>query len=464
MKDILIMGAGPAGMATAMELYRAGKKFIVVEKDARVGGLSQTYSFGAFRTDNGPHRFFSKNRYLYDFIKDLLKEDWIVVNRLTRFFIGGKFYRYPVEWKDTLTTMGPLKAIQILLDYAIARILYRGKDPKNFEEYAISNFGRSLAEFNVLNYTEKIWGIPCSELSVDWASQRIQDLSIWGLIKKVLFGKGGARTLVDQFYYPAHGTGLIYEKIREKVENGNEFVFNTGPQRLVHGSGIIRAVHLENGKTIEPSMVVSSIPVTSLLEALDPAPPREVMGAASKLRYRSQVYLFLTLNKPSVSKDQWIYFPDRDIPFGRISEMKNFSDCMSPPGETSLFIEFFCWEGDATWNASKEELLELAVPWLQKLEFLKKEEIVDSFHLKRKNVYPLYDLAYQTHLSVVKNYLDSFSNLIYIGRPGRFRYTNQDHSLEMGILAAQTCVGGKRYDLDAVGAGKEYFEKGYVVS
>lgn len=464
MHDILILGAGPAGMAAAMELFRAGKKIAVVEKDTQVGGLSQTYRFGEFKTDNGPHRFFSKNKYLYDFIRNLLKEDWIVVNRQTRFFIGGKFYRYPVEWKDALLTMGFLQAARILLDYAAARIRYRGRAPKNFEEYAISNFGKSLAEFNVLNYTEKIWGIPCSELSVDWASQRIQDLSIWELIKKMLFKGGGARTLVDQFYYPADGTGMIYEAIRSQVGKENEFLMETVPKKIIHKGGIVERVELQNGRLFEPSFLISSIPVTELLNILDPAPPREVLEAARKLRYRSQVYLFLTLNKPSVSPDQWIYFPDKQVPFGRISEMKNFSGHLSPPGKTSLFIEFFCWESDSVWNAPKEELTEQTIPWLEQLGFLNRADVENVFHLKRKNVYPLYDLAYRTHLSAVKKYLDGFSNLSFIGRPGRFRYTNQDHSLEMGILAARGCIEGKRYDFDAVGSGKEYFEKGYIVS
>jgi protoporphyrinogen oxidase len=176
------------------------------------------------------------------------------------------------------------------------------------------------------------------------------------------------------------------------------------------------------------------------------------------------VYLFITINKPSVMKDQWIYFPNPEIPFARISEMKNFSKKMSPLDKTSLFIEFFCWEGDEVWNKSKEELFELTISHLEKLDFLKRDEVIDIYHIKQKNSYPVYDLTYKEHLEIVKNYLNSFVNLIYIGRPGRFRYTNQDHSLEMGILAARSVIEGKSYDIENIGKEKEYFEKGYITN
>jgi protoporphyrinogen oxidase len=185
-----------------------------------------------------------------------------------------------------------------------------------------------------------------------------------------------------------------------------------------------------------------------------------VRSAAANLRFRSQVYLFLIIDKPRVSPDQWVYFPDKEIPFGRISEMKNFSPRMSPVDKTSLFIEFFCWEDDEIWRASKDELLEMAVGWLDRLGFVKRREVLECHFHRERSVYPVYDLAYREHLTVVMEYLDRFANLLYIGRPGRFKYTNQDHSLEMGFAAARTIVEGNRFDLDAAGAEQEYFEAG----
>jgi len=461
-KDILILGAGPAGMACAMELFKAGANFTLVEKAEQVGGLAKTYQFGKFRTDNGPHRFFSQNKYLYDFVEDLLGERWIKVDRFTRFYINGKFYKYPVEWKNALFTMGLWKSSRVFLDYLIERLKFFKGEPENFEEYIVSTFGRTLAEFNFLNYTEKVWGLPCSKLSVDWANQRIRGLTVTSLLKSALFNKISAKSLVDQFYYPSLGTGLIYEEIKKRIEKKCPVLLKRSPTEIKHSKNRITEVILNTGDNFKPDNLVSSIPLPFFVKLLNPAPPKNVLEALKNLRYRSQVYLFLTIDKPSVSKDQWIYFPGYEVPFGRVSEMKNFSKEMAPPDKTSLFVEYFCWEGDDIWNKNKEELKEITVTWLEKLGLIKSNEVLDSFLIKQPNVYPVYDLDYKKHLDVLKAYLDGFSNLMYIGRPGRFKYNNQDHSLEMGILAARSIIEGKKYNIEDVGAEKSYFERGYL--
>jgi protoporphyrinogen oxidase len=219
-EEVLILGAGPAGMAAAFELYRAGKSFLVIEKNERVGGLARTFQYGEFRTDTGPHRFFSQNQYLYDFIEDLLGESWIKVDRLTRFYINDKFFLYPVQLKNALLNVGFSGAFRILFDYLSQRVkkIFVNKDLVSFEEQVVSDFGRALAELNMLNYTEKIWGLPCSEISPDWSKQRIKGLSLKEVIKKAIIkSKAGPKTLVDQFYYPDLGTGLIYERIKERI-------------------------------------------------------------------------------------------------------------------------------------------------------------------------------------------------------------------------------------------------------
>jgi len=142
--------------------------------------------------------------------------------------------------------------------------------------------------------------------------------------------------------------------------------------------------------------------------------------------------------------------------------MKNFSDKMSPKEQTSLLIEFFCWESDSTWNKNKDELFELTIIWLERLGFVTREEVIDIYHFKQKHVYPVYDLDYKKHLGIIKSYLDKFSNLFYIGRSGRFKYSNQDHSLEMGILSARSIIDKKLYNIEDVGSEKVYFERGYV--
>lgn len=472
-RNILIIGAGPAGLACAAELARARIKFTLVEKDEKVGGLAKTLEFREndllFRTDIGPHRFFSKNKYLYEFIEGLLREKWKLVSRHTRQFIEGKFYDYPVNAFQAFKNIGPIKAIKIGLDYISAIISYRllKKKVVSFEDYIVANFGRTLGEFNMLNYTEKIWGVACSSLHPDWAKQRIKGLDLLSALRgAILKSSSGPRTLVDHFYYPQYGTGLIYETIAEKiVKKGNRICTSSHPTKIRHHNKTVTEVEMEvNGKkeTIKPDILVESIPITEFVSLLSPRPPPEVVNAAKKLRWRAQVYLFLTLDKPRITKDNWIYFPDKEIPFGRVSEMKNFSPEMSPKGKTSLFVEFFVFENDRIWNMTKEEVFELAIGRFEELGFFRRKDVRNYYLLKRKNVYPVYDLRYQKNLKMVKDYLNGFKNLFYIGRPGRFTYTNQDHSLEMGIVTAKSIVEKKRYDLERIGAEKEYFEKGDI--
>jgi len=240
---------------------------------------------------------------------------------------------------------------------------------------------------------------------------------------------------------------------------------NSYPVKIIHDDNEITEVVVNikgNSQIIKPGYVISSIPVTEFINLLEPEPPDEVSQAARNLRFRLLVSLLITLNKESVFPDQWIYFPDKEIPFGRIMEPKNFSKKMSPADKTSLLVEFFCWENDRIWNADENELFELSIKWLERLDFIKGNEVIDYYLHKEKHAYPVYDLDYKDYLNKIKNYLNQFKKLQYVGRAGRFRYNNQDHALTMGILAARGIVEEKQYNIEDIGAEQEYFEKGYV--
>lgn len=474
--ETLIIGAGPAGLATAMELLKAGKDFVVIERQSRVGGLSKTYEFkegdDVFLTDNGPHRFFSKNKYLYEFIEDLLDEKWIQVKRQTRQYIDGKFYDYPVNFFQALKNVGVWRSARMGIDLIIGKIKYKllRKEIRSFSDYVYAHFGKSLGEFNMINYTEKIWGIPAHTIHTDWAGQRIKGLSVFSLLKDALSKvfhtrvKNKPKSLVDTFYYPEYGCGLIYETIVERLrEKGYLVLVDTEPTQVKHnGKRItsVRATDKEGEIVFEFDNLVETVPLPAFIELMYPQAPKRITDISRSLAYRSQVYLFITLDKDKVTDDQWIYIPETHIPIGRISEMKNFSEKMCPPGKTSLFIEFFCFENDNIWNMDDTGLFELGLFHLENLKFITRAEVRKFYVIRQKNVYPIYDLGYKEKLKKLKNWLDTFPNLYYIGRPGRFRYNNQDHSLEMGILAAKSIIEGVRHDIESVGEEKEYQESG----
>lgn len=521
---ILIIGAGPAGLAAALALDEAGREFEIVDRAEQLGGLAKTYVFREkespstpfgrsgndplkespptssgnekkphcpsrvegqpmgsgndfsdeleFRTDHGPHRFFSKNRNLYDLIGGVLGERWIPVKRQTRQYVAGKFFDYPINAVQAMKNLGPVMVLRCAFGYAAAVVRYRWlRAPiRNFRDWAYASFGRPLAEFNIINYTEKIWGVPTERLHLDWAQQRIAGLDVWAIAKNAaarLFSRQQTdrpKSLVDVFYYPDMGAGFLYERVAAKLTaHGRQISLRTRPTRIRHSAGRITAVTLAGTageREVACDHLIESVHVTDFLKLLDPAPPAAVAAAAGRLKYRSQVHLFVTLDKPKVTDDQWVYFPEQDIPFARSSEMRNFSAKMSPLGKTSLFIEFFCNEGDDVHRASAQELFGLALPHFERFGFFRRAEVRNFYRIPGGKDYPIYDLEYQENLATVKKYLDGFANLHYIGRPGRFKYTNQDHSLEMGLLAAQAVLEGKRADLDAVGGEKEYFEKG----
>ena len=389
-EETIVLGAGPAGISSAFELSMAGRNVSLIEKEKEVGGLAKTVSYGDFRADIGPHRFFSRRKHLYELIEKLLHERWIKVDRFTRFYIDGNFFHYPVEIKDALPKLGPSKLLRLLSDYLLERlkVALLSRDINSFEDHAVSNFGRSLAELNMLNYTEKVWGLSPSEISSDWAKQRIKGLSLVSMIKKMIQNNNDdPKSLVKQFYYPDTGTGLIYEKMKEMIlKNGGKIKTKSYPLKISHDREKINHIILNEcgtKKKVEVENVISSIPITDFVNMLNPKPKRQILRCIEHLKFRSHVSLFISIDKTSIFPDQWIYFPDREMPFGRIMEPKNFSKKMSPSDKTSLVIEFFCWEGDRMWKATKKSLLELSLKWLEKLGFLEKKDII-SCHINTR--------------------------------------------------------------------------------
>jgi len=392
----------------------------------------------------GPHRFFCKNNGILELMKNIFKDDWIKVNRQTRQLIEGKFYDYPINATQAFKNIGWRRAIGIGISYFFGILPYKifGKKINNFHDYIIANFGKKLGSFNMLNYTEKIMGIDCEKIHSDWAEERIKGLNFYEVLKNIFWRdrKNGPKTLIEHFNYPANGIGSICESMVEYFEKkGGEIKLNSFPEKIRHENGQIKTVELNlNGEknTISVDFLVSSIPPNELIKILDPLPEEKILRAVHNLKWRSQVYLFITLNKKNISGDQWIYLPEKNVPFGRISEMKNFSANMSPNEKTIVVVEYFVDYNDENWNKSQKELTRITIEQAEKLGLFRADEVRSTYLKREKYVYPIYDLDYQSNLKVIREYLDKFKNLFCIGRSGRFQYANQDDVIEMGFLAA----------------------------
>ncbi len=466
----VIIGAGPAGLSASYELSRHGLPCIVLEKQDKTGGICKTWVFEyegeKYLTDTGPHRFFSKNPALYMMIEELLGPDWVEVKRLTRQLINGKYYDYPVNVVQAVMNAGPDLAFRMGLDFLkeMVKGFFVEPDKSTFESWVVANFGRTLAGFNLLNYTEKIWGIPCSKIAGEWAAQRIPGMNALSIVKKAIFKSGGPKSMIDAFYYPRLGINMIYAAM-EKIttEKGNSVLTNVKITKIRHNNGLVTSLDYEvkgAKKTIPVDNLISSMPITELIELFDPQPPQDVLKASRGLEYRDQVYVFLIIDKPKITEDTWIYYPTTPPTFGRMMEPKNWTKDMAPARRSSLFVEYFAFKGDALWRLSKENLVKMTVRQLEWLGFCKASEVLAAHIIYNEKAYPSWDIFFRKRLIKVNNYLAQFPNLYTVGRNGRFRYNNQDHSIETGLLAAKSIIEEQNYDLEAAGAELEYFESG----
>lgn len=463
-EHVIILGAGPAGLAAAHVLTSNGRPPVVFERAPWVGGLARTVERNGFRFDIGGHRWFTKNDEVHQFFVDVVGDELITVNRTSRIYFEGKYFYYPLKIGNALRGMGVRRSVHALADaLAIKLRPLRIAGEPTMEQAYINQFGRTLYEQFFRTYSEKVWGLRCDQISGDWVVQRSKGLSLTTAIKDAFArSRGEIESLVDRFSYPRLGIGRFSERMADAVRGGGGTIaLDSRVIRVHHHGQRVTGVTVRTktgDRVVEGDAFISSIPITQLVRALRPAAPAEVLAAAEALRFRELITVNLMLNREQVTADTWLYIHDPDIAFARIHEPKNWSPAMAPEGTTSLVCELFCDRGDAFWTAPDEALIELAVKDLESLGFFDRREVIDGFVVRAVRAYPTYTLGYQRHLDVLKRYLRGFDNLQIVGRYGTFRYNNSDHSVETGILAARNLLG-ERHDLDRVNSEAEYLEE-----
>lgn len=465
-QEVIIIGGGPAGLTAAYQLSKEGTRTTVIEKDDVVGGISRTVNYRGFRFDIGGHRFFTKIPEVQAVWNELLKEEFITRPRLSRIYYRNKFYQYPLKGFEVVKNLGPIDTLAVLASYGMQRMKPYPVE-ENFEQWVSNRFGKKLYGMFFKTYTEKVWGIPCTEIGAEWAAQRIQGLSLATAVKNALLPKRAngqiIKTLIDKFEYPRLGPGQMWEKARDVVkERGHRVLMNREVVRINHSRGWINSVTVAdaNGReeTLPSNQVISSMALKDVVEFLNPLPPTEVLEAAKKLRYRDFLTVGLVVNQPKLFPDNWIYVHSPDVRLGRIQNFKNWSPDMVPdPSKSCLGLEYFVWEGNDLWTMPDEQLIELGAVELEKLKLVSRKDVSDGAVVRMRRAYPVYDGNYKEALETVRGYLGTLHNLQQVGRNGQHRYNNQDHSMMTSILAVENLFGA-RHDIWNVNADQEYHE------
>lgn len=465
-----IIGAGPAGLSAAWELSRAGASCEVLEQDSVVGGISRTVNYKGYLFDIGGHRFFTKVSLVEKMWHEVLGEDLLSRPRLSRIYYKNRFFKYPLEPMNALLNLGVFESSRCMASYALAQVKKRHPED-DFETYISNRFGQRLYSMFFKSYTEKVWGMPCTEIRSDWAAQRIAGLDMVSLIRNALSQLLPARkngkvikTLIHEFVYPRLGPGMMWERTRDLVEAaGNPVRMNASIDRIEWDGTRITAIGAGD-RRYPVENVISSMPIRNFFRYMTPAPPARVLEAAESLSYRDFLIVALMFREERMFPDNWIYIHDPSVDVGRIQNFKNWSPQMVPdPATTCLGMEYFCFKGDTLWNRSDRDLIEQAKREIGRIGLGDPAKVFDGHVVRVPKAYPVYDDKYQAALTVIREFVEGIPNLQFAGRNGMHRYNNQDHSMLSAMLAARNLLGGG-YSVWDVNAEEEYHEAGGMVS
>jgi protoporphyrinogen oxidase len=459
-----VLGAGPAGLTAAYTLARRGVAAEVYEADSVVGGLARTVVHDGFRFDLGGHRFFTKIAPIERLWSDMLGDEFLTRPRLSRIYYDGKFFEYPLRGKDVVARLGLIESFRCLVSYFATRLRPAKRPPETFEEWVTSRFGKRLYDAFFRSYTQKVWGLPGSEIRSQWAAQRIKDFSLSTAVRAMLgLNRKKVTTLIEEFKYPRLGPGQMWEAFRHAIEAAGVSVHLE--HRCVgihHSEGRVDSVVVRNGdaeRTVPVDSVISTMPLDELVRALEPPAPPAVRQAADHLRYRSLCLVAIMTKQREPFPDNWIYLHDPSVRAGRVQNFGAWSAGMVPPGTTCLGVEYFCFEGDDLWEMRESEAVRLAVDELAKIGLLDPASVSGGVRVRVPRAYPVYDRGYEEAVARIRGYLAEFSNLQTCGRNGLHRYNNQDHSMWTAILAALNIADGAGYDVWSVNTEEVYLEE-----
>lgn len=474
--DVAIIGAGPAGLTAAYLLTKAGLAVTVIEQDAHyVGGISRTVEHEGYRFDIGGHRFFSKSQAVVDLWNEILPDDFIQRPRMSRIYYEGKFYSYPLRAFEALWNLGIVRSALCMASFAKAKAFPKRR-VKSFEDWTVNQFGHKLYSIFFKTYTEKVWGMPCDEMSADWAAQRIKGLSLWGAVIDGLKRSLGlnkrpndgmqTKTLLETFRYPRLGPGMMWEAARDRIVasgKGEVLMGHTLKQLASDGQGGWRmtATHADGETVIRARHAISSAPMRELAARLHPLP--QTSFNAKELRYRDFLTVALKIRADDLFPDNWIYIHDSKVKVGRIQNFRSWSPEMVPDESVACVgLEYFCFEGDGLWSMPDADLVALATRELATLGLVKAGQVIGGAVVRQEKAYPVYDEDYAAHVAAMRAELEAaYPTLHLVGRNGMHRYNNQDHAMMTAMLTVENIIAGSRvYDVWCVNEDAEYHEAG----
>lgn len=453
-QKVAVIGAGPAGLAAAYRLQMAGVDVDLYESQSSVGGLCRSFELWGHTVDLGPHRFFSSNEKVNQFWFQAVGKEFAWVPRQTRIFYNQRYFEYPLQILSTLRLLGLFESFRCLLSY-FAAVLLASKKDEHFENWVIRRFGRRLYEIFFKTYSEKLWGLPCHEIDPDFAYRKIRKLSFFEVSKR-FFKKQD--TFVDTFAYPHRGTGAVYEKIAQRfVKKGGILKLSCPVESLKVDQG---QFYLTSQKTTHVyDHVISTMPITQLMKQL-PNVPEPILQTAQSLSFRNTILVYLWVNEKNIFSDNWIYVHAPNIRFGRVTNFNNWSPISNATTEgTVLCLEYWCSSTDEMWSWTDSQIAEFAkMEWIA--AGIGPMSPIKEFHVvKLPKTYPVFRLGYKEQVAQLKNYLQTtYPQLCTIGRYGAFKYNNQDHSILMGLRAAEQYLFQLKDNTADVNASQIYDE------
>ena len=443
---VVVLGGGPAGVTAAWRLAEHGIAATLLEREGAVGGMARTIRRGPYAVDFGPHTFHIRNtdesRRIIDTIRPFFGRDPLVLTRGTRVLLHGKYYVYPLELMQVLTGLNPLLSLRIVADYAVATVGSMLNPPKredSFEAWGVRNLGRTLYDLCFGVYSERVWGLPTSQISSKQA-QRVAKLNLRDIVLRILGIKADPAAYFTEYMYPRAGISTLYDNMASRAqEKGARFLLNSTVTAIEHRDNRVTAVCYEQqgaAHRVECDGVVTTLPLPALVSMMQPSLPPDVVGHGKRLRYRSMRLINIVLDRDRLTDFHWVYLSDRKFRCNRMSEQKNVSGDMVPAGKTVLVVELSCWKDDEMWQATDEQVFDIAMRDLINTELgIERSEVSDYWVTPLPGAYPVYELGFEDHLIPVLDAV-SMPNMHTVGRHGLFLNNSMDDNVLLGIRAA----------------------------